>query len=235
VPPDGALPRSASERLGGRPFGCYVHVPFCATRCGYCDFNTYTAAELGGGSRDSYPGLVIAEIRLARRVLGGADLPVSSVFFGGGTPTLLPPSQLGAILRAIDGEFGLTRDAEVGEIFDGKVTRIMSIGAFVEYLPGKEGLVRVSEISNERVNRIEDVVKVGDPVKVKIAEVDRQGRVNLSIRAVTEENGNSYEERQRAERARYQDREGGGDRGGFRRGPGGGGGGFRPRSGPPRG
>ena len=128
---------------------------------------------------------------------------------------------------------GITKEPEVGEIFDGKVTRIMSIGAFVEYLPGKEGLVRASEISSERVNRIEDVVKVGDPVKVKIAEVDRQGRVNLSIRAVSEENGNSYEERQRAERARFQDREGGGDRGGFRRGPGGpGGGGFR--SGPPR-
>jgi polyribonucleotide nucleotidyltransferase len=133
---------------------------------------------------------------------------------------------------------GITREPEVGEIFDGKVTRIMSIGAFVEYLPGKEGLVRASEISSERVNRIEDVVKIGDPVKVKIAEVDRQGRVNLSIRAVSEENGNSYEERQRAERARFQDRTegGGGDRGGFRRGPGGGGGGgFRPRSGPPRG
>ena len=128
---------------------------------------------------------------------------------------------------------GITKEPEVGEIFDGRVTRIMSIGAFVEYLPGKEGLVRASEISNERVNRIEDVVKIGDAVKVKIAEVDRQGRVNLSIRAVTEENGNSYEERQRAERARFQDREGGGDRGGFRRGPGGpGGGGFR--SGPPR-
>jgi polyribonucleotide nucleotidyltransferase len=138
-------------------------------------------------------------------------------------------------LKAIAMIEGITKEPEVGEVFDGKVTRIMSIGAFVEYLPGKEGLVRVSEISNERVNRIEDVVKVGDPVKVKIAEVDRQGRVNLSIRAVTEENGNSYEERQRAERARYQDREGGGDRGGFRRGPGGGGGGFRPRSGPPRG
>jgi polyribonucleotide nucleotidyltransferase len=130
---------------------------------------------------------------------------------------------------------GITREPEVGEVFDGKVTRIMSIGAFVEYLPGKEGLVRASEISSERVNRIEDVVKIGDAVKVKIAEVDRQGRVNLSIRAVSEENGNSYEERQRAERTRYQDREGGGDRGGFRRGPGGGGGGFRPRSGPPRG
>src|SRR5713226_5976002 len=119
---------------------------------------------------------------------------------------------------------GLTKEPEVGEVYDGKVTRIMSIGAFVEYLPGKEGLVRVSEISSERVNNVEDAVKVGDKVKVKIAEVDRQGRVNLSIRAVTEENGNSYEERQRAERARYQDREGGGDRGGFRRGPGGGGG-----------
>ena len=72
-------------------------------------------------------------------------------------------------------------------------------------------------------------------MKVKIAEVDRQGRVNLSMRAVNEENGNTYEERQRAERARFADREGG-DRGGFRRGPGGGGGGgFRPRSGPPRG
>ena len=132
---------------------------------------------------------------------------------------------------------GITKEPEVGEIFDGKVTRIMSIGAFVEYLPGKEGLVRASEISSERVNRIEDVVKIGDAVKVKIAEVDRQGRVNLSIRAVSEENGNSYEERQRAERARYQDRSEGGDRGGFRRGPGGagGGGGFRPRSGPPRG
>jgi polyribonucleotide nucleotidyltransferase len=127
---------------------------------------------------------------------------------------------------------GLTREPEVGEVFDGKVTRIMSIGAFVEYLPGKEGLVRISEISNDRVNRIEDVVKVGDKVQVKVAEVDRQGRVNLSMRAVNED-GNGFEERQRAERARFNDREGG-DRGGFRPGgPGGGGGGFR-RSGPPR-
>ena len=129
---------------------------------------------------------------------------------------------------------GITKEPEVGEIYDGKVTRIMSIGAFVEYLPGKEGLVRASEISSERVNRIEDVVKIGDAVKVKIAEVDRQGRVNLSMRAVSEENGNGYDERQRAERARYQDREGG-DRGGFRRGPGGGGGGGFRRGGPPRG
>src|SRR5438477_85475 len=127
---------------------------------------------------------------------------------------------------------GLTKEPEVGELFDGKVTRIMSIGAFVEYLPGKEGLVRVSELGPERVNRVEDVVKVGDAVKVKVAEVDRQGRVNLSMRSVGEEGTNAYEQRQRAERERYRDREGGdgGDRRGpppFRRGPGPGG--------PPRG
>jgi oxygen-independent coproporphyrinogen-3 oxidase len=114
VPADGALPASATAGLGQRPFGIYVHVPFCRTRCGYCDFNTYTAAELGpGASRDSYPGLAVAEVRLARRVLGAASLPVTSVFFGGGTPTLLPPDALAGILRAIDGEFGLAGGAEV--------------------------------------------------------------------------------------------------------------------------
>ncbi|HEY5985208.1 MAG TPA: radical SAM protein, partial [Streptosporangiaceae bacterium] len=114
APADGRLPDAATASLGRQPFGCYVHVPFCQTRCGYCDFNTYTAAELGHGvSRESYAGLVIAEARFARRVLGATETPVSSVFFGGGTPTLLPPGDLGAILRAIDGEFGLLPGAEV--------------------------------------------------------------------------------------------------------------------------
>jgi putative oxygen-independent coproporphyrinogen III oxidase len=124
VPADGSLPPGAACGLGGRPFGMYVHVPFCLTRCGYCDFNTYTASELGpGASRASYAGQAIAEVRLARRVLGAAALgagpavsgvpPVSTVFFGGGTPTLLPPGELAAILRAIDGEFGLVPGAEV--------------------------------------------------------------------------------------------------------------------------
>jgi putative oxygen-independent coproporphyrinogen III oxidase len=113
VPDDGALPASAASQIGACPFGIYVHVPFCASRCGYCDFNTYTADEPGGAGRDSYPDLAIAEIRLARRVAGDAALPVQTVFFGGGTPTLLPPSRLAAILRAIDGEFGLAPGAEV--------------------------------------------------------------------------------------------------------------------------
>jgi putative oxygen-independent coproporphyrinogen III oxidase len=115
VPADGALPDSAVAGAGARPFGIYVHVPFCATRCGYCDFNTYTASELGGGAvaPGSYPDLAIAELRFARKVLGEAARPVSTVFFGGGTPTLLAPGAFGAILDAIDGEFGLVPGAEV--------------------------------------------------------------------------------------------------------------------------
>jgi putative oxygen-independent coproporphyrinogen III oxidase len=114
VPADAALPPAALAGLGQRPFGVYVHVPFCAARCGYCDFNTYTAAELGPGvTRGAYAGQAIGEIRLARRVLGGAEAQVGTVFFGGGTPTLLPPADLAAILAAIDGEFGLAPGAEV--------------------------------------------------------------------------------------------------------------------------
>ncbi len=114
VPNDGGLPATALELLGTRPFGIYVHVPFCATRCGYCDFNTYTSAELGGdATRAAYVDSVVAEVRLARRVMGDAELPVQTVFLGGGTPTLLPAEQLGRILRVVAAEFGLAPDVEV--------------------------------------------------------------------------------------------------------------------------
>jgi oxygen-independent coproporphyrinogen-3 oxidase len=97
-------------------FGIYLHIPFCATRCGYCDFNTYTAADLGGGAtREAYPAQAAAEIRLAARMLRGPDGPpeVSTVFVGGGTPTLLTPAELGGLLAVIRSEFGLAADAEV--------------------------------------------------------------------------------------------------------------------------
>jgi putative oxygen-independent coproporphyrinogen III oxidase len=114
VPPDGALPPSALDGLGRRPFSVYVHVPFCASRCGYCDFNTYTASELGGGaSQAAYADTAVQEVRLARRVLGATDLPVHTVFFGGGTPTLLPPGHLERVLAAVEAEFGLAAGAEV--------------------------------------------------------------------------------------------------------------------------
>ncbi|HYN74825.1 MAG TPA: radical SAM family heme chaperone HemW [Candidatus Limnocylindria bacterium] len=114
APGNGALPASALEGLGQRPFGMYVHVPYCSTRCGYCDFNTYTAAELGGGaSQHTYVDQAVEEVRQARRVLGDVDLPVSTVFVGGGTPTLLPAADLARLLEAVRAEFGLVSGAEV--------------------------------------------------------------------------------------------------------------------------
>src|SRR5579884_3612403 len=101
VPAAGTLPGGALAGLGERSFGLYVHVPFCATRCGYCDFNTYTAADLGGGAtRAAYPAQAAAEIRQAARALTGPDgrPPVRTVFVGGGTPTLLSAAELGSLL-----------------------------------------------------------------------------------------------------------------------------------------
>jgi oxygen-independent coproporphyrinogen-3 oxidase len=119
VPDDGSLPCDATQGFGDTPFGVYVHVPFCRTRCGYCDFNTYTAAELGASagqnhvSQATYPDLVAQEVDLAAKVLPATGTPVSTVFFGGGTPTLLAPGQLGGIIRKIDDSFGLAKDVEV--------------------------------------------------------------------------------------------------------------------------
>jgi oxygen-independent coproporphyrinogen-3 oxidase len=119
VPVDGALPDRALAAVGARGFGVYVHVPFCASRCGYCDFNTYTAAELGGAGRETYAGAVLAELALARRVLAGAgpagagQSRVDTVFVGGGTPTLLPVDDLARILDGIDAAWGLAPGAEV--------------------------------------------------------------------------------------------------------------------------
>jgi len=115
-PSDGRLPEAATRRLGSRPFGVYVHVPFCATRCGYCDFNTYTADELGpdpGASRAGWADAVLAEWSLARSVLGDDRPRVDTVFFGGGTPTLMPPGDLLRVLDALAADPGLSPDAEV--------------------------------------------------------------------------------------------------------------------------
>ncbi|MFQ1000808.1 radical SAM family heme chaperone HemW [Modestobacter sp. SSW1-42] len=108
------LPASSRAGLQSTPFGLYVHVPFCATRCGYCDFNTYTSDELGpGANRSEYAGTAIAELRLAAQVLG-PDLPaVRTVFVGGGTPTLLPAHDLVAVMDAVREHFPVAPDVEV--------------------------------------------------------------------------------------------------------------------------
>jgi putative oxygen-independent coproporphyrinogen III oxidase len=114
-PPDGRLPHSALDGLGERGFSIYVHVPFCVSRCGYCDFNTYTAAELGaapGARQQDYLAAVVAELELATRVLGTPP-PVQSIFFGGGTPTVLAAEDLAGLLTAITGRFELAPNAEI--------------------------------------------------------------------------------------------------------------------------
>ncbi len=118
APEDGSLPPEALQGVGTRPFGLYVHVPFCAVRCGYCDFNTYTAEELGpatvpGASRATYADAAVAEVRRIRGVLGDRDVQVDTVFLGGGTPTLLPPEDLASVLAAVRDELGLSPDVEV--------------------------------------------------------------------------------------------------------------------------
>jgi oxygen-independent coproporphyrinogen-3 oxidase len=96
-------------------FGVYLHVPFCRVRCGYCDFNTYTSTELRGARQDEYADTVLREIDLARSVLdtAGALRPARTVFFGGGTPTLLPAGDLARMLSGVRGAFGIADAAEV--------------------------------------------------------------------------------------------------------------------------
>jgi polyribonucleotide nucleotidyltransferase len=78
----------------------------------------------------------------------------------------------------------ITSDVEVGSVYEGRVARLMDFGAFVTILPGRDGLVHISQISEERVERVSDKLKEGDVVKVKVLEVDRQGRIRLSMRGV---------------------------------------------------
>ncbi len=110
-----------------------------------------------------------------------------------------------AAIRMVE---GLTKEVEVGQTYTGKVTRLMNFGAFVEILPGKEGLVHISELDVQRVPSVEDVVKVGDEVEVMVTEIDRMGRINLSRRAVLE--GKSPEEAREAAASGAGGRNGGG-------------------------
>lgn len=114
APADGRMP--ADLRIDRSvPFSAYLHIPFCRVRCGYCDFNTYTSSELRGASQEDYAATLVGEIALARRVLddAGALRPMDTVFFGGGTPTLLPAGDLARMLDAVASAFGLADGAEV--------------------------------------------------------------------------------------------------------------------------
>jgi oxygen-independent coproporphyrinogen-3 oxidase len=142
APADGALPADLPVDRAV-DFGAYLHVPFCRVRCGYCDFNTYTSDELRGARQDQYADTLLREVALARRVMedAGAVRAASTVFFGGGTPTLLPPGDLARMLAGVRDAFGIADGAEVtveanpdtvtdavaGELAGAGVTR-MSVG-----------------------------------------------------------------------------------------------------------
>jgi oxygen-independent coproporphyrinogen-3 oxidase len=128
VPADGGLPAAALAGLGTRPFGIYVHVPFCATICGYCDFNTYVPGE--GVGRDGFADAVLAEWELAGRVLGGAPA-ASTVFLGGGTPTLLAAGELARLLDALPRAPGaeLTVEANPETVTPALLEALLAAGA----------------------------------------------------------------------------------------------------------
>src|SRR5688500_2707789 len=128
APGDGVLPAGALAGVGTRPFGVYVHVPFCASRCGYCDFNTYVPGA--GVARDGFVDAVLAEWALADRVLGGAP-PAATVFLGGGTPTLLDDGEIARLLNAIPRRAGaeVTIEANPDTLDMGRLRALRRAGA----------------------------------------------------------------------------------------------------------
>ncbi|MBC9956891.1 radical SAM family heme chaperone HemW [Yimella sp. cx-51] len=114
VPSDGLLPDAALESLPHKHFGVYLHVPFCRARCGYCDFNTYTLTELGPGAGvTSYADTALREIEFAAKVLGERRPSISTVFVGGGTPTMLDPRDLVRMVDGLRKHFGFASDVEI--------------------------------------------------------------------------------------------------------------------------
>jgi oxygen-independent coproporphyrinogen-3 oxidase len=178
APSSGELPESALSQLPGRPFGIYVHVPFCSVRCGYCDFNTYTLTELGvdGASVASYADAALAELDLATTVLGPGAPAVSTVFVGGGTPTLLAAQDLVRVLDGIRERFGLTAGAEVTtEANPDSVTpeslRVLADGGFTRVSIGMQSAVPSVLATLERTH---------DPANVRRA-VDAARAAGLKV------------------------------------------------------
>lgn len=143
----------------------YVHVPYCTSRCGYCDFNTYVPGEEGRGSQGQWRSAATAEVEWARQALGDDQRPVASVFFGGGTPTLLPVADLAAVLTALSERFGLAADAEVT----------------VEANPENVTPGLLDDLLAGGVNRLSIGMQSADPAV--LAVLDRQHRRDGAVKA----------------------------------------------------
>jgi len=116
APAHGLIQKAELSGSENRSFHAYVHIPFCTVRCGYCDFNTYTATELGSLKQSDYAKSLISEIAFSGEVLERSEAPkraLRTVFFGGGTPSLLPAEDLAAMLFSLRDQFGIEPNAEI--------------------------------------------------------------------------------------------------------------------------
>ena len=173
VPDDGRLPADVGQRVraaardgAARTFSLYVHVPFCTVRCGYCDFNTYTAVDFGpGAGRGDYWESAVAELDFAADVLASSDVParpLHTVFFGGGTPTLLPAADLVRILQAAVDRFGIAPGAEVTteanpDTITPEYARQLAAGGFTRLSLGMQSAMPHVLATLERTHRPESV------------------------------------------------------------------------------
>lgn len=164
APSDGLLPASAASSAADQ-FGVYVHIPFCTVRCGYCDFNTYTQRDMPGVSQADYSSIASAEIAFADHVLTQSGVPhrkVSTVFFGGGTPTLLPPEHLGELIARIDDAWGIEQSAEITVEANPDTVDAQSLAALAQ-----NGVTRVSFGVQSFVPRVLSVLdRTHDPKAV---------------------------------------------------------------------
>ncbi len=180
APLSGSLPVSAAVGAEERDFGVYLHVPYCRVRCGYCDFNTYTAEELGeGASRADFASQAIRELELGARVLHEAGLPqrrASTVFFGGGTPTLLPARDLVEMLASVRRLWGLTEGAEVTteanpDSVDREYLRVLREGGVTRVSIGMQSAVPSVLATLERTHTPERVPQVVEWAKAEGLQV----------------------------------------------------------------
>ena len=173
APLDGLLPAQASVGCDSRSFHAYVHIPFCRVRCGYCDFNTYTATELDGAPQSDYADTLIKEIAFSAQVMKNSGVParkLKSVFFGGGTPTQLPAADLVRILSQLDLTVGIESAAEVTteanpDNVDFEYLRALRVAGFNRVSFGMQSAVPSVLKTLERTHNPENLPIVVDAAK----------------------------------------------------------------------
>ena len=167
APADGLIPLRAAVSSIDKTFHAYVHVPYCKARCGYCDFNTYTSEEIGSSSQGTFAQTLIKEIEFSAGVLENSRIParrLSTVFFGGGTPTLLPATDLIAMLQTLESTFGfqpgldITTEANPDSVDEEYLLQLKQAG-FTRVSIGMQSAVPKVLAVLERTHNPENVVK----------------------------------------------------------------------------